>query len=48
MFKVYYEFKGNVYCDACICDTEQEALDGFDMAHAKDKVLLINIEKVNA
>lgn len=46
MFKIYYYSKGKIYCDICFCDTEQEAKDGFDMAHAFDKVLLINIERI--
>ena len=45
MYKVYYVFKGKIYCDYGICDTEQEALDGFNMSHANDNVLLINIER---
>ena len=49
MFCVWYVYKGKIYCDYAIgCDTEQQAIDGFDMAHCYDKVLLINVEKVNA
>ena len=47
MFNIYYIYKGMQYCDTCICDNEKDALDGFDMAHANDDVLLLNVEKVS-
>lgn len=46
MFNIYYVFKNKIYCDTCICGNEKDALDGFDMAHGNEKVLLINIEKI--
>ena len=46
MYKIYYVFDGKLYCDYGICDTKEEALDGFEMAQCNDKVLLLNIEGV--
>lgn len=44
IYKIHYIYKNKSFIDSCVCDTEQEALDGFDMAHAGDKLLLVNIE----